>query len=210
MQGESKIPFVKPVRIGNFKLWRSKFQMQVYPDLDEESRKRMVQEKGKVRKESVNIECVNVSNLDGTWKVQIPSTFEMFAVLDSLYSDYSGGIGEKMERARSVFPCLLGNMMYASTIGNGYYHRAVEMVTTCYAYPNMLDKKSDEWKDLKKDTSKLIDDFLVWRKAYDISRAEITEREMKHDELAEQAKKIAEDDETSRIVDNQGGDEDNL
>ena len=184
------IPFVKPVRVGNFKLWRSKFQVYAYPDLDEEQAKRMVAEKGKVRREKFDVECLNVSNLEGTWKVQVPSTFEMFAMLSALYSDYVGEDQQLRDRAGSVLSCFLGNMMYVSSIGNGYYQRALEMVAGCYACPDLLvDKKKS--KELRKEVGKLIKDFLVWRKLWDESRQAFDdENDLKRDEIAEQAQEL--------------------
>ena len=191
----SNIPFVKPVRVGNFKLWRSKFQVSAYPDLDEEQVKRMVAEKGRVRKEKFDVECINVSNLEGTWKVQVPSTFEMYSVLNALYADFASDDAKLKERSRNLFATILGNMMYAATIGNGYYHRALEMVTTCYAYPNILNKKDERHKKFKKDVSALIDAFLSWRKLWDKAVEERLDedKEARCEEIAEQAREILEE-----------------
>lgn len=193
MEGRSKIPFIKPVRVGNFKLWRSKYQMSAYPELEEDERKRIIAEKGKVRKEKVDVECINISNLEGTWKVQIPSTFEMFAVIDYVYADFIGDKAQHDE-AQAVFSCIFANMMYVSAIGNGYYHRALEMVATCYADPTVLKKKGGKLKELKKETSKLIEDFLEWRMAYDDSRVEPTEEDGIHEDLAEKVQKYVVED----------------
>lgn len=209
MKGKSKIPFVKPVRVGNFKLWRARYQMSVYPDLEEDERKRIIAEKGKVRKEKVDVECINISNLDGTWKVQIPATFEMFAVLDAAYDDFIGDETQQ-KRAESVFALIIGNMMYASAIGNGYYHRALEMIATCYANPTMLVKKGGHLKELKKDASKLIENFLVWRKEYDSMAAEPTEEEMKRDEIAEQASEIIKEKDNAVAEDTRGTSEEKV
>lgn len=193
MRNNSSIPFVKPSRVGNFKLWRSRFQMSVEPSFEE--RKDASETRGRVRRKKMDIECINVSNLDGTWKVQIPATFEMFSVLDMLYADYYGEPGESKDRAESILACLLGNMMYASTIGNGYYHRALEIVATCYAHPDILREDSESNADLKKNVDALTDAFLQWRKAYDerVAQQEPTEEDLKHDDIADQAGKEVED-----------------
>lgn len=54
------IPFVTPVRLGNFKVWRS-----VQSD----------------------IEQMNVSDLEGGWQVTIPATYSMHALLARLYAE---------------------------------------------------------------------------------------------------------------------------
>lgn len=193
MRNNSSIPFVKPSRVGNFKLWRSRFQMSVEPSFEE--RKRASETRGRVRREKMDVECINVSNLDGTWKVQIPATFEMFSVLDMLYADYYGEPGQTRDRAESILACLLGNMMFSSTIGNGYYHRALEIVATCYAHPDILKTESERNPDLNKDVDSLIDEFLEWRRAYDerVAQQEPTEEDLKHDDVADQARKELED-----------------
>ena len=55
-----KIPFVKPVHIGNFKVWRSK---------------------------KVDVEQINVSTLDDCWQIKIPETVEMFHLVTDLYGE---------------------------------------------------------------------------------------------------------------------------
>lgn len=191
MQGSSSIPFVRPARVGNFKIWRSKYQMSAYPKLDEEEAKRVVAEKGKVRKEKIDVECINVSNVEGTWKVQVPSTFEMFGVLSSLYSDYTSANMNVRERAKNVFFTVLGNMMYASCIGNGYYHRALDMVATCYAHPKLLTEDDAQHADLLRDLENLVKDFLAWREKWDAAAAANNSEEAdKRDEIAEQAQEI--------------------
>ena len=194
MQENSQIPFVKPGRVGNFKIWRSKDQLSVRPDLTQEEAKRMVAEKGKIRNEKVDVECINVSNLDGTWKVQIPSTFEMFSVLNALYADCNGKDEALQQRAKNVLLTIIGNMMYSSAIGNGYYHRALEMIATCYANPTLLEKKGDSHKDLVKDAKNLVKNFLEWRKAWDESRKlqEPTDDDNKKEDFAEQMTEIVE------------------
>ena len=212
MSRNSDIPFVKPARVGNFKLWRSKFQVSAYPDLAEDEVKRIVAEKGRVRKEKFDVECINVSNLEGTWKVQVPSTFEMFSVLNALYADLVSGDTKLQSRAYGLFQTILGNMMYASTIGNGFYHRALEMVATCYAYPEMLTKKDGGRKKLKKDVSALIEAFLAWRKLWDKSVEERfdEDKEFRREDVAEQAQEILNKEEDAVEEEDGRGDEEEV
>lgn len=71
------IPFVKPARVGNFKLWRGKINLGS-------------------RKEKIEIECVNVSNLEGSWMVRIPSTSEMFGFICSQYATVDTEMRDKI------------------------------------------------------------------------------------------------------------------
>ena len=70
MQNEGNeliIPFNRAVRVGNFKVWRSRVSLGS-------------------GKDKTSIEAVSVSNLDGSWKVQIPSTSQMFGFIMQQYA----------------------------------------------------------------------------------------------------------------------------
>lgn len=163
------VPFAKAARVGNFKLWRSKY----------------------VKKTSdghVGIECVHVSDLDGAWSVRIPETYEMFGIIMSLYNDATDELNIVLSaQARTIIEKIVGNMMYASVIGNGYYHRALTLVTTIYANPHLLSE--DEREGLLEEVTHLKDDFLEWRKGYDAltEQMEPTEEDDHREALAEEA-----------------------
>lgn len=177
--GNNAIPFVKPVRVGNFKLWRSR-----------------------VRSSGIDEECVNISELDGQWHVRVPARYEMFSVLSALCGDYLGGDEQRKSRAAGVLSCILGNMMYASSVGNGFFHRALEILAVCYANPSMLRKDDAMYESLSRDVGGLIDGFLAWREEYDRRlAAEPSEEDMKHEDIAEQAERVLEDGDT---VEDQG------
>ena len=168
----SVIPFVKPSRIGNFKLWRSKMGIG----------------KGNGK---ADIEVINVSNLDSTWSVRIPATFEMFSMISFAYHMYYDGDVQEKSRASEFLQTALSNMMYVSCICNGFYHEGVNMVNTVYANPDLLrDKK--KFKLLKKDVMGTIGRFLEWRDDYDkyIESLEPDEQELRQDAVAEQAMEI--------------------
>lgn len=166
------IPFIKPVRVGNFKLWRSKTSIG----------------KGK---DKMDIEAINVSNLDGTWSVRIPATFEMFGMVVEAYQWYNSDNPDEKKRGEDYIFTIFSNMMYVSSVCNSFYHRGVQMVSTVYAYPDVLrDKK--KFKSLKKEAEGTIKRFLEWRKDYDkyLESLEPTEKELMQDEIAEKAMNI--------------------
>lgn len=148
----SKIPYVRAARVGNFKIWRTRMPASIPSE-------------GKSRRQ--DIECLCVSSLDGTWRVQIPASFEMYAVLNALYDDYSSDVDEVHSRADDVLSTILSNMMYATIIGNGYYHQALLMVSTVYAHPSYLSDGDEHYKALCESYAKLRDGFTSWRKEYD-------------------------------------------
>lgn len=171
------IPFGKPDRMGNFKIWRS-----VY-----------VVGKGKTK---TDMECINVSNPDGTWYVRIPQTFEMFSMLTLAYQwSQSEDAGER-EHGESFIRTVLSNMTYVSCICNGFYHHAVEMVTSAYANPSLLQDTEDGKKFLL-DAKGTVKRFLAWRKEYDKHMAanQPTEQDFHQEDIAENAMEILSNDE---------------
>lgn len=155
-----KIPFGKPARVGNYRIWRSKFPI------------------GK-SKDKAYIEQINVSNLDGSWQVKIPATFEMFSMLWNLYADPS---------KQDILSSFVNNMAFTTITGNGYFQRAVELVAIVYANPSLLDKKDKSHKELVKNFDALVKAFLDWRKAYDerVKENAPTEEQERQDEVAKQ------------------------
>ena len=156
---DRKIPFVKPVRVGNYKLWRTK----------------VTTGKGK---DKTDIEQVCISDLEGLWQVKIPATFAMFADISEMYAD------EKMTPALST---IVSNMLGVTTVTNGYFHRAVQMISTVYFNPDLLRDKKQR-KPFVKETEALVKDFLDWRKAYDERERENapTEEDEHNEEVLEE------------------------
>lgn len=136
---ERKIPFVKPARVGNFKIWRTKTTIG----------------KGKDKYE---VEQICVSDLEGFWQVRIPSTNGMFAAIAGLYAD------ESLSPSLST---VFTNMLIVSTIPNGYFHRAVQMCSALYFNPDLLREKKER-KDLVKEVRRLVEDFLDWSKVAEV------------------------------------------
>jgi hypothetical protein len=112
------IPFVKPARVGNYKLWRSR---SVIPAGHGD---------GSGKKGGVGIETINVSNLDGSWSVRIPQTSGMYGVITAAYAEGSG---------HDVFlKGIFRNMMSVCLIENVYIHDAFNFLLDIMQYPYML------------------------------------------------------------------------
>lgn len=154
-----KIPFIKPARVGNYKIWRTK----------------VTAGKGK---DKMDIEQICVSDLEGLWQTKVPQTSECFAMLSGLYAD---------ERNDGALSSILTNMLAMSSIYNGYFHRAVQMCLSIYFNPDLLRKKKDR-KDLVKEAKKLAEDFLLWREAYEsqVKENTPTEEQEHSDEVLEE------------------------
>lgn len=159
MDNERKIPFVKPARVGNYKVWRNKATVG----------------KGKDKYE---VEQVCISDLEGVWQVRIPSTNVMFSAIIGLYAD---------ESLATSLDTLFANMLMVSSIPNGYFHRAVQMCSALYFNPDLLRKRKER-KDLVKEAKRLAEDFLRWRDVYeaDIKANEPTEEQERQEEVLEE------------------------
>lgn len=138
MDNKRKIPFIKPARVGNYRIWRT----------------RVSAGKGK---DKMDVEQICVSDLEGLWQTKVPQTNECFALLSELYAD---------ERNEGALSSILTNMLAMSSIYNGYFHRAVQMCLSVYFNPDLLRKRKER-KDLVKEVKRLAEDFLRWREAYD-------------------------------------------
>lgn len=187
--GQSGIPFGKPARIGNFKIWKSKFEL--VSDPNEEQRKKVAEEsrgKKKAVRRKVTIDCINVSVLDGSWMVRIPQTFEQFAMLSLAYSWSLSEDKDEQVKGTDYLRTAISNMYYVSCICNGFYHHGVEMVTSAYADPDLL-KENERSVAFLKDAKLTVERFLEWRMGYDelVAAGEPSDRELHQDEIAEQA-----------------------
>lgn len=156
---DRKIPFIKPARVGNYKIWRTKTTLG----------------KGK---DKYDVEQICVSDLEGVWQVRIPETNGMFAAISGLYAD---------ESLAPSLSTIFANMLMVSTIPNGYFHRAVQMCSAVYFNPDLLRKRKER-KDLVKEAKRLIEDFLQWRDVYDAQVKENapTEEQERSDEVLEE------------------------
>ena len=106
-----EIPFGKPARIGNFKMWRTKV--------------------GVGKKET--IEAIVISNLDGTWKVQIPQTYLMFRALTDLFST------EDNKDLEIIFS-FITNFNFCTSISHGHFQDFLILAVYGYMHPEVLEQ----------------------------------------------------------------------
>lgn len=166
------IPFGRPARMGNFRLWKTL----------------TVVGKGKAK---TNVECINVSDLDGTWLVRIPQTYEMFGMLTVAYQWSQSEDMEERRRGNGFIRTAISNMFYVSSVCNGFFHHGIEMVAAAYANPTLL-QDTKEGQSFKADAKDSIERFLVWRKEYEkhVKENEPTEQDLHQEDIAEEAMEI--------------------
>lgn len=166
------IPFGRPARMGNFRIWRST----------------IVVGKGKAK---TGIECINVSNLDGTWLVRIPQNYEMFGMLTIAYQWANSENAEERRRGDGFIRTALSNMAYVSMVCNGFFHHGVEMIAAAYANPSLL-QDTEEGKNFIEDAKGTVERFLAWREEYDkhVADNEPTDKDIRQEEIAEEAMDI--------------------
>lgn len=166
------IPSGRPARMGNFRLWKTL----------------TVVGKGKSK---TNVECINVSDLDGTWLVRIPQTYEMFGMLTVAYQWSQSEDMEERRRGNGFIRTAISNMFYVSSVCNGFFHHGIEMVAAAYANPTLL-QDTKEGQSFKADAKDSIERFLVWRKEYEkhVKENEPTEQDLHQEDIAEEAMEI--------------------
>ena len=146
-----EMPFGRPARIGNFRIWRSRLKVKVGKEGT----------KGKAA--SYDIEQINISTLDGTWQVKIPATYEMFAMITELFAEHDGSASDRRTAQLSTF---FGNMMYASVIANGYFQQALNFCTLVYSNPSLLDREDKNHKAFMHDVKIFAKAFADWAEKY--------------------------------------------
>lgn len=158
MDEQRKIPFVRPVRVGNYKLWRTNLTL------------------GK-DKEKTGIEQLCVSNLDGTWSVRLPSTSMMYATVTQAYL-----AGDADEFLGMVF----ANMQNVCLINNEYLHDGFSILREMMVFPYLFLSEKEMVKRMrqgyadagfdKKSASRHIDKMCEYRKRlYDLIHVKVTE-----------------------------------
>lgn len=126
MEKENKrvIPFVKPERVGNFKLWRGRYAL-------------------KSGREKAEIECLHVSNLDGSWMIRIPATMQMFSTIVQ-------GFAVEDDRKREEFlGMLFSNQYNVTTNASEDVQYAMWLVTEMLTYPYLLLPEKEMVKRMK-------------------------------------------------------------
>jgi hypothetical protein len=137
------IPYQKAVRVGNFKLWRSKSVIAYMPS-DEERAKVREESKGKMKAvgKKVDIDVLNISNLDGSWKTQIPSTCSLYSVIVDGYATSDEKIREQF-LAGEVF----SDMEIINTCGSVILHHSFKLLFNALNYPVlfMTEQEIKDW-----------------------------------------------------------------
>lgn len=119
-----EIPYGRAVSVGNFKLWRGKYNLG----------------RGKDKNE---IECVHVSNLDGSWMVRIPSTSSMFSTILQGYAT----VDESLRN--NYLGMILTNVFNVSTISSVALHDAFNFLVEMMTFPYMLLPEKEMVKRMK-------------------------------------------------------------
>ena len=189
------IPFSKAVRVGNFKLWRSNYAL-VHG------------------KEKAIIECVNVSSIDGSWMVRIPSTSAMYGFICNQYATTDPNIKENI--LGMVFTNFYNIVNTPSPVLHDSLFFLVEMMSFPYLIlseeemgrrmaeglraDGMSDEKANEhitkmleyrrklWELIEKKKDAFIADYEL-QQAERRNNASESKKEMEQEELAEEAMK---------------------
>ena len=197
MNTEKKvIPFGKAVRVGNYKVWRSTINLGG-------------------RNAGFSVQQINVSNLDGSWQVKIPETQKMFATITMCYQDNKEDFLEVMF-ANMLTVCLNNN----EYLHDGFNILNQLIITPYLMLPEseMIEYlregcKFEEGYDSEEKVNKLITAMCDNRKElFDLIVTKVRncvrdyhallveakrkfeeEKEMKNEEIAEEAKKVLED-----------------
>lgn len=139
-----------------------------------------------------DVSVIEVSNLDKSWVVRIPSYFSSYAIVNRLMKEKSDGV-ENADRNLSMFAT---NYMQVSMIPNGYFHQGIVLLCAAYYHPDLLKVRvlnpSKESKAFKRDAKRLVDAFIAWRKEYD-ALVESGDDDTRYDEVADSAKQIISD-----------------
>lgn len=136
MADELKIPFGKPARVGNYKVWRTKYTEKVK---DEKS--------GKTG--TFNIEQINVSDLTGTWQVKIPQTSMMFATISEGYNTTDDALKEQF------LGMLFTNMRNVCLINSEALHDAFFFLQEMMTFPYLLLSETEMAQKMREGFNKL-------------------------------------------------------
>lgn len=123
------IPFVKPVRVGNYKLWRGRFAINSGSD-------------------KTDIACIHISNLDGSWMVRIPSTMALYGVI-------MDGYAMDDEKQRDLFlRTVFDNIYSLGTSSSVFLHDAFSFVIQMVSSPYLLLPEKEMVKRMKANLKK--------------------------------------------------------
>lgn len=210
-----QIPFSKSVRVGNFKLWRSKISLSYTPsDEEREKVRRDSNSKERAVTRKFSVDAVNVSTLDGSWKVQIPSTLSMFSTICNGYATTDDNLREHF------LGMIFTNIYNCSTVPSEALHDAFFFLTEMLTFPYLLlsekemrermDKTMKELGSDRKHRKEHIDKMCAYRRElYELIKKkkarllEDYERQQaeRRAQESESLKKLEEDDMAEQAVD---------
>ena len=122
------IPFGKAARVGNFKVWRGNYAAAGGKD---------------------GIECVHVSNLDGSWMVRIPSTSTMYGFICSQYATVDENIRE------NILGMVFTNMANVCSMSSPALHDGFMLLTEMMTFPYLLLPEKEMERRMKTHMEKL-------------------------------------------------------
>ena len=125
-----EIPYNKAVRVSNYKLWRSKYVLAN-------------------GKEKTSIDCLNISNLDGSWMTRIPATSGMYGFILSQYAT----VDETMRD--NVIGMILTNMLNICLTPSVALQDALFFLTEMMTFPYNLLPEKEMVKRMRENMKKL-------------------------------------------------------
>lgn len=129
---ERKIPYVGCVRVGNFKVWKSR-----------------------VRERKSDV--IHISDMDGTWGVKIPQNYLSFKVIESCYKDGEEDYLMTMF-ANMNFVSAIANGFYQRGVAMvGHAYLRPELLQEGYA-----PQKGPSHADMMDEVKRTCEGFLKW------------------------------------------------
>lgn len=125
--GESPlaIPFGRAVRVANYKLWRSRYTVGSGRD-------------------KADIDCINISTLDGGWLIRVPSTMSVYGMIAQGYATTDEHIRE------NFLGMVLTNYYNLTTINSEALHDAFFFLTEMMTYPYLLLSEKEMVKRMER------------------------------------------------------------
>jgi hypothetical protein len=125
-----EIPYNRAVRVGNFKLWRSKYVVAS-------------------GKEKTSIDCLHISNLDGSWMTRIPATSGMYGFFLSQYATFDEELRD------NVLGMIMTNQLNVCLTPSPALHDALFFLTEMMSFPYNLLPEKEMVKRMKDNMKKL-------------------------------------------------------
>lgn len=130
-KGQSlSIPFGRAVRVGNYKLWRSRYSVG-----------------SGVGKRVLS--CIHVSSLDGGWSVRIPETSQMYGAVTQGYATTDDAIREKF------LGMLFTNIYNVCNISSEALHDGFSFLTEMMTFPYLLLSEEEMCRRMREQFNRL-------------------------------------------------------